>query len=181
MMFILKIFGIMTFAAANVTAYIVLSFMVFGMKPEYTVEYVKMKFYEVTSDSLAYTAQTGLEPEVAQSESEQAEVSIFNERKEIEEQKQQLDKDKNDLEKMRVEVEQLMSQKHQDAEDRMYELAKIYDGMDQENVADVFSKMSDTLVVAILPKMKPKNASKVLEYLSSERSAELSRKMLKGM
>ena len=62
----------------------------------------------------------------------------------------------------------------------MYSLAKIYDGMDQEKVAEVFSQMQDSLIVALLPKMKSGNASLVLEFLPPGRSAKISRMMLEG-
>ena len=89
-------------------------------------------------------------------------------------------KEKSDLEKLRNEIKNLMAAKKKADEDRMYNLAKIYDGMDQEKVAEVFGQMDDSLIVAILPKMKPGNSSQVLEFLPPQRSAKISKLLLEG-
>ena len=62
--------------------------------------------------------------------------------------------------------------------ERLYKLAKLYDGMDSRAVAKLMANLDDKTVVSILPRMKIKNASAVLQLLPAPRAAKLSKRMI---
>lgn len=61
---------------------------------------------------------------------------------------------------------------------RIASLARLYDGMDSRAVAKLMSSLDDETVVSILPRMKAKNASQVLQLLPPARAAKLSKQMI---
>ena len=61
---------------------------------------------------------------------------------------------------------------------RIASLARLYDGMDSRAVARLMANLDDETVVSILPRMKAKNASQVLQLLPSQRAAKLSKQMI---
>ncbi|MFQ6008628.1 MAG: MotE family protein [Candidatus Zixiibacteriota bacterium] len=61
---------------------------------------------------------------------------------------------------------------------RVAELAKLYDKMEANAVAQLMANLDDETIVAILPKMKPQKASSVLQLLPPQRAAVLSKRMI---
>ncbi len=61
---------------------------------------------------------------------------------------------------------------------RISNLARLYDGMEAMAVAKLMANLDDETVVAILPRMKQKNASQVLSLLPAKRAARLSKQMI---
>ncbi|HUV31654.1 MAG TPA: hypothetical protein VMY05_11270 [Acidobacteriota bacterium] len=61
---------------------------------------------------------------------------------------------------------------------RIASLAKLYDGMEPRAVAKLIANLDDETVVAILPRMKIKNASEVLALMPAKRGARLSKQMI---
>jgi flagellar motility protein MotE (MotC chaperone) len=61
---------------------------------------------------------------------------------------------------------------------RIAKLAKLYDGMDAQSVARLVSNLDDETVVALLPRMKLKNASSVMALMPPARAARLSKQMI---
>jgi hypothetical protein len=61
---------------------------------------------------------------------------------------------------------------------RTTQLAKLYDGMDASAVARLAANLDDETVVAILPRMKLKNASLALSLMPAARAARLSKQMI---
>jgi len=61
---------------------------------------------------------------------------------------------------------------------RISNLAKLYDGMDPRAVAQLMANLDDETVVALIPRMKTKNASSVLALLPPQRAAKLSKQMI---
>jgi len=61
---------------------------------------------------------------------------------------------------------------------RTASLAKLYDGMDARAVARLMANLDDATVVSIIPRMKQKNASQVLQLMPAQRAAKLSKKMI---
>ena len=86
--------------------------------------------------------------------------------------------EKAELEKLKVEVQELLAAKDMANEEKLYNLAKIYDGMDPVQLASVMSGINDSIVVAILPRMKSQKASKILESMPADRAARISTKLL---
>lgn len=66
----------------------------------------------------------------------------------------------------------------QEESSRTSQLAKLYDGMDSRSVAQLMANLDDGTIVSILPKMKSKNASAVLQLLPPQRAARLSKQMI---
>lgn len=162
----------------NFLIYILVFSAAVGMKPAQSLEFIKYKIKHTQADSVAVAEQDTVHSEKLKDEIKESRQFIANEKAELQSQKEQLTREKKELEALRKELQQLLADKHEAEEERMYNLAKIYDGMDQENVARVFDRMDDSLVVAILPKMKPANASQVLEFLPADRSAKISKMLL---
>lgn len=86
--------------------------------------------------------------------------------------------EKAELEKLKVEVQELLGAKDKADEEKLYNLAKIYDGMDPVQLAGVMSGINDSIIVAILPRMKSQKASKILESMPADRAARISTKLL---
>lgn len=61
---------------------------------------------------------------------------------------------------------------------KIQSLAKLYDNMDARSVAQLVANLDDVTVVAILPRMKQKNASQVLALMPAQRAARLSKQMI---
>ena len=179
--FIFKIMVYLILTVLNFVVYVLVFSVAVGMKPDVSMEYIKFKFSETMTDSTAAIAQViKISPEM-QSEIDKAKEIISEERDEVQQQRDSLRFEIVRLEVLKNEVQQLLTEKNKVEEDRMNSLAKIYDGMDQERVAEVFSQMPDSLVVAIMAKMKSNNTSLVLEFLQPNRSAMISEMLLGEM
>ena len=168
-------------ATINFLIYVVVFFVAVGMTPKQAMSYAKMKIDTVITSNIENEEKAIELPEELQKELDGEREKIAKEMEELKSKKQQLINEKTELEALRAEVQKLINMKNKINEDRMYKLAKIYDGMDQESVAGVFEQMGDSLIVAILPKMKPGNASLVMEFLAPERSARISEMLLERM
>ncbi|PKK84427.1 MAG: hypothetical protein CVT49_03640 [candidate division Zixibacteria bacterium HGW-Zixibacteria-1] len=83
-----------------------------------------------------------------------------------------------ELELMKYKVDQGLLKIEQAESARIIQLARLYDGMKANEVARLFANLSDEVVVSILPRMKPANASKILALLPPKRAAELSTDMI---
>ncbi len=53
-----------------------------------------------------------------------------------------------------------------------------YDGMKAQDIAKLFANLSDDVIISLIPRMKPANASKILALLPPKRAARLSTKMI---
>ncbi len=82
------------------------------------------------------------------------------------------------LDKQQQDVDRKMLVLEQAEVARVAQLAKLYDGMDSRAVARLMANLDDETVVAILPKMKVKNASEVLQLLPAQRAAKLSKQLI---
>lgn len=103
----------------------------------------------------------------------------------LENEKKKLAKRENDVvnrEKELVKLDISLTQKllriEQEESSRTDELAKLYDGMDSRAVAQLMANLDDDTIVSILPRMKSKNASAVLQLLPAQRAARLSKQMI---
>lgn len=96
----------------------------------------------------------------------------------ISEEKTELAAKRKELEQMQYKVDQGLIKIEQAESARIIQLARLYDGMKPNEVAKLFANLSDDVVVSILPRMKPANASKILGLLPPKRAAELSTDMI---
>ncbi len=83
-----------------------------------------------------------------------------------------------ELQRLDLQVTQKILRIEQAESSRIAGLAKLYDGMDARSVAKVMANLDDETVVSILPRMKIKNASAVLQLLPPRRGAKLSKRMI---
>ena len=70
-------------------------------------------------------------------------------------------------------VEGLLAKKDQVKSERVAYLAKLFDGMKQDEISKLMAQLDDNTIVAVLPKMKAASASKVLAMLPPERAARI--------
>jgi flagellar motility protein MotE (MotC chaperone) len=83
-----------------------------------------------------------------------------------------------ELDRLEKEVNKKLLNLEQVESARTAQLAKLYDGMDARSVAQLMANLDDKTVISILPRMKLKNASAVLQILPSQRAAKLSKEMI---
>jgi flagellar motility protein MotE (MotC chaperone) len=83
-----------------------------------------------------------------------------------------------DLDRLEKEVNKKLLNLEQVESARTAQLAKLYDGMDPRAVANLLANLDDGTVVSILPRMKLKNASAVLQLMPAQRAAKLSKQMI---
>jgi len=108
-----------------------------------------------------------------------AQLSELDQRhKEIAAEEASLRVERQELTALKSQVEQLLSQKKAIAGEKVLYLAKLLDGMKQEELASLMAKLDDKTILVVLPSMKPQNASKVLALLPPERAAQLTTQLL---
>jgi|WetSurMetagenome_2_1015567.scaffolds.fasta_scaffold316089_2 flagellar motility protein MotE (MotC chaperone) len=103
---------------------------------------------------------------------------IQKEMAQLAEEKTRLDSRQKDLEDRESKVNLGMTKLNQAEATRIISLAKLYDGMRPDEAANLFENLDDTIVVAILPRMKPANASKILGLMPPKRAAEISTRLI---
>ncbi len=89
-----------------------------------------------------------------------------------------LDLKQRELEKVDRKVSQKLLRIEQAESSRINQLAKLYDSMDPQAVAQLMRNLEDEIVVELLPRMKSKNAAIVLSLLPPKRAANLSKQMI---
>lgn len=99
-------------------------------------------------------------------------------RKEIAVEESKLQTEQQELATLKGQVEELLSQKKAIAGEKVLYMAKLLDGMKQEELAGLMAKLDDRTILAVLPNMKPINASKVLAMLPPERAAQIATQLL---
>lgn len=92
--------------------------------------------------------------------------------------KDSLDILKKDLETREYNVKQGLLKIGQAESSRIISLARLYDGMRAEEVGKLFENLDDSVVVAILPRMKPVNAAKILAIMPPKRAAAISTQLI---
>ena len=124
------------------------------------------------------------DPTVADSIHAKEAADRFTSKKEIEQERTHLETRRRALEAesirveaLKDEVEHLLRKKLEIENQRVEELAKLYEGMKGPEVASVMEGLSDTLIVQVLPKMKERLAAKVLSAMQPGRAARISRLM----
>ena len=77
----------------------------------------------------------------------------------------QIRTEKAELEKLKGEVTQLLKAKSKADSLQLYNLAKMYNGVDPDRLATMMSNMNDSLVTVILPRLKSQKAGKILQSM----------------
>lgn len=180
MKFLVKILFSLVLITFNLVGYLFLFSMAFGMKPAQVSKYLSVKIEQAKS------GKSLVSPEQEKAIKEKLEFddsrkTLEAEKEEIKQQKAQLLKDREDLENIKKQIDSLRTCQSKAVEDKMYNLAKIFDGMEKQQAAKVFAQMEDSLVISILPKMKSANASLILQYMEPTRSAQITKLILSGI
>jgi len=92
----------------------------------------------------------------------------------LSDEKEYITRHRRELEELAKKIERGLADVDQERATRLAGLARLYDGMDPEEAARLFTNLDDDMVVSILPRMKPANASKILELLPARRAAKIS-------
>ena len=129
---------------------------------------------EVMSNHDALDSETSL----TQEESSKAVDWLTKEQQKLQARETELVAREKELQKKDYEVSQKILKIEQVSADRVTNLAKLYDGMESDAVAKILANLDDDLVVAIIPRMKQKNASTVLALLPPQRAAKLSKQII---
>jgi flagellar motility protein MotE (MotC chaperone) len=104
--------------------------------------------------------------------------SLSSEWAKLEAEKKQLEAKKKEMDDQELRLKQLLAKTDQLESARIGSLAKLYDGMNPQQVAPLITKLTDDQAVDVLLRMKPGNAAKVLESLNADRAARISVKMI---
>ena len=129
--------------------------------------------YEPSSDEIE------LEDEKISVEDSLEQVNWLEKEKELLKKRvDELDAREKDITKREKDINAKITRLEQAESNRVSKLAKLYDGMDPRAVAQLMMNLDDETVVSILPRMKGKNASAVLQLIPSKRAARLSKQMI---
>jgi flagellar motility protein MotE (MotC chaperone) len=103
---------------------------------------------------------------------------LENEKTKLAEREKELDAREKKLNVLDAKVSQQIVKIEQAESARISKLAKLYDGMEARSVAKLIANLDDDTVVALLPRMKLKQASSVLALMPPIRAARLSKQMI---
>ncbi|HVP07596.1 MAG TPA: hypothetical protein VMS71_07120 [Candidatus Acidoferrum sp.] len=115
---------------------------------------------------------------VAASDSADEAGTLSKERDALDRRKAELDARQKLIDATDKQVTAKLQKLEQMSNDRVTNLAKLYDGMDPTAVAKLMANLDDSIVVAIIPRMKQKNASEVLSLIPPQRAAKLSKDII---
>ncbi len=104
--------------------------------------------------------------------------ALAKERDALDIRKTELDARQKQIDALDKQVSAKLQKYEQMSNDRVTNLAKLYDGMDPTAVAKLMANLDDSIVVAIIPRMKQKNASEVLSLIPPQRAAKLSKDII---
>ncbi len=171
----IKIAVLAVIALASFFGYLVLFGMVLGVSTSDAVSVL-------TTGTVEGAIKAVEEPVKADSagveQSQSAEAEFQSKSDSLAQQMETIRTETAELEELKAELQELLAAKNKDEEEKLYNLAKIYDGMDPVQLAGVMSGINDSIVVEILPKMKSQKASKILESMPADRAARISTKLL---
>jgi hypothetical protein len=89
-----------------------------------------------------------------------------------------IDSQRRELDSVNMRVTQGLDKIERAEDARLAALAKLYDSMKPEEVAKLFENLDDTIIVQILPRLKPVNAAKVLALMPPKRAAYISTQLI---
>jgi len=110
-----------------------------------------------------------------------AEISLLDKRKrELDAEEIEIAAKRRELEALRNEVEQSLQAKKGIADEKVTYIAKLIDGMKAEEMTGMITNLDNATILAVLPKMKPQTASRVLAILPPKRAAEIATLLLES-
>ena len=110
-----------------------------------------------------------------------AEISLLDKRKrELDAEEMEIAAKRRELEALKNEVEQFLQAKKGIADEKVTYIAKLIDGMKAEEMTGMITNLDNATILAVLPKMKPQTASRVLAILPPKRAAEIATLLLES-
>ncbi|MGB5107752.1 MAG: hypothetical protein WBP42_13670 [Candidatus Zixiibacteriota bacterium] len=91
----------------------------------------------------------------------------------LERQRTEMDVEKAELNQLRSQVEALLDRKKAVEEGNINQMAKLYEGMNTEELVPILSNLEDGQVSVLISKMKKQKASEVLGKMTPERAAKI--------
>ncbi len=98
--------------------------------------------------------------------------------RELQAEEMQIAGKRRELEALKNEVEQFLALKQGVADEKVTYIAKLIDGMKPEEMSGLITNLDNGTIMAVLPKMKPQTASRVLAILPPKRAAEIATQLL---
>lgn len=92
---------------------------------------------------------------------------------EIDRKRAELELEKTQLNQLRSQVEALLDRKKAMEEGNITQMAKLYEGMNTEELVPILANLSDAQVGVMISKMKKQKASEVLGKMAPERAAKI--------
>ncbi len=92
--------------------------------------------------------------------------------------KSSIDSQKQALDSLNITVNKGLNKIGQAETARLASLARLYDSMKPDEVSRLFENLDDSLIVQILPQMKPVNAAKILALMPPKRAAMISTQLI---
>lgn len=188
-----KKIGTLTLVIAALASFVVFlgvfSYMmgVFDPKPEATET-------SVIADSTATPAHTGTsgfaspygEATAAIDAAEKAKaidtalaISILDRRqRDLTAQEKEIERKKRELEALRSEIETLLDKRQTIADEKATYIARLLDGMKPDEMSGLMANLDNATILAVMPRMKPATASRVLAQLPPERAAKITTELL---
>jgi hypothetical protein len=96
-------------------------------------------------------------------------------KKEIDRKMSQFETERAQLESLRDEVDALIQRKENMERGNIETMAKLYEGMDAEELVPILTNLEDAQVSVIISKMKKQKASEVLGKMDPARAAKITR------
>jgi flagellar motility protein MotE (MotC chaperone) len=100
------------------------------------------------------------------------------EKEKLDTERAKLDARQKELDAKEARIKKFLAQVEEMESSRINALAKLYDGMQENQVVPLINKLTDEQAVQILMKMKPTNAARILGALNSDRAARISERMI---
>ena len=108
-----------------------------------------------------------------------AELSLLDRRqRELAAEERDVAAKKRELEALKNEGEQYLQAKKGIADEKVTYIARLIDGMKPDEMTGLINNLDNSTIMAVLPKMKPQTASRVLAILPPKRAAEIATQSL---
>lgn len=106
-------------------------------------------------------------------------VAWFEEKeKELDRRQTEIDVETTKLNQLKAEIEVLLNRKKAMEDGNMISMAKLYEGMNTEQLVPILSNLDDAQVSALISRMKKAKASEVLGQMPPERAAKITKHIL---
>lgn len=108
-----------------------------------------------------------------------AAISVLERRqRELAAEEKIIERKKQELEDLRAEVEALINKKQTIDDEKTIYIARLIDGMKPDEMTGLMANLDNATILAVMPRLKPATASRVLALLPPERAAKITTELL---